>query len=121
MRLDLRLPLPPSVNHAYFTAHNGQRILTPKAKDWMIEASFLASRAVRHCKWEVQDKDVKLVMELTFRYPDRRRRDSHNMLKLLLDGLEKVLYIDDKMVLPKIMDFTVDKDMPCVDIVLYEK
>lgn len=45
-----------------------------------------------------------LVCELHFVRPDRRRRDAHNTIKVLLDGLQAAgMFEDDLRVMPRIM------------------
>jgi len=49
-------------------------------------------------------------------WPDRRRRDAGNLLKVLLDSLEGILYVDDSAVLPRAMDYSVDREHPRVEV-----
>lgn len=113
--------LPPSVNHLYHNALiNGRRmrVLNKKGKLWREDARLMAMIWAKRNRWT--KSDGKVVMRLWFYYPDKRRRDSHNFLKLLADSLEGILYEDDKMLLPQIIDFEVDRERPRVEIELEE-
>ena len=44
-----------------------------------------------------------------------------NTHKLLCDALEGVVYIDDKMVLARDMDFDIDRANPRLEVCLYVK
>lgn len=113
--------LPPSVNHLYHNALiNGRRmrVLNKKGKLWREDARLMAMIWAKRNRWT--KSDGKVVMRLWFYYPDKRRRDSHNFLKLIADSLEGILYEDDKMLLPQIIDFEVDRERPRVEIELEE-
>lgn len=62
------------------------------------------------------DHDDKVVLRYWVYWPDRRRRDPANLLKVLLDALEGVLYADDRTVLPRAMDYQVDRLDPRVEV-----
>lgn len=67
------------------------------------------------------DGEFKIVLDAWFYFPDNRRRDTHNSLKILLDGLEGVIYADDRYVLPRIQDWTIDRQNPRVELKIYPK
>lgn len=50
--------------------------------------------------------------------PDRRIRDSHNMLKLLLDVMEGIVYKNDYYVCPRIQSVEYDKKNPRIELCL---
>lgn len=116
--------VPPSVNHMYrnFT-HRGRRmrVLTYKAEQWMREAKVAPFVAEHRLSGDIGSlhmarKGEQVVLRLWFYWPDRRRRDTHNALKALLDAFEGVLYEDDKDVLPQIMGATVDRENPRIEV-----
>lgn len=111
------LALPPSINHMYFTTKTGKRIMTDKAKAWMEESKWLIKEAVRGDRWEPPD-DKKLVMSIWIFWPDNRRRDTNNLHKALCDAPEGIAYSDDKMVLTRDMDFSVDRQRPRVEVLI---
>jgi crossover junction endodeoxyribonuclease RusA len=118
--LRLTLPLPPSVNHCYrrFTNRAGRRmnVMTKAGTDWTELATALARSEMNRTGWTVPQQE-KVVVEYTIRWPDRRRRDPSNLEKVMLDALQCVTG-DDQYVLPRCMDFTVDKARPGVDVVV---
>lgn len=112
-------PIPPSVNHAYITTRQGRRVLTSDAKRWIEQAQLIAQMAKQNHGWRFHDGG-KLVMELYAYWPDAKRRDIHNLHKLIADAFEGVLYRDDKMLLIRDMDFVIDRRRPRVEIVVRE-
>ncbi|MFD1179509.1 RusA family crossover junction endodeoxyribonuclease [Paenibacillus puldeungensis] len=116
-----RLILPglaPSVNHMYITARRGHknvRVLTKDAQQWRDEMIAIANNWRVKNKWSTADR--KVIVRLWFYFPDKRRRDTHNGLKVLLDALEDALiYEDDKLALPQVIDFEFDKQNPRIEI-----
>lgn len=124
MNMELELELPPSVNHCYANIKikgHRSRVLTREASDWKYAAALVAKVAVRNQGWTMLVADCKVVLELVAYWPDRRRRDMNNLHKLLCDALEGVVYLDDKMVLARDMDFFYDKRSPRVRVKIYPK
>lgn len=114
--IKMTVPVPPSINHCYFTARNGMRIKTNKAKDFDIEVISITNKI----DYKFPEK-TKIVCDLKFYFRDNRRRDTHNTLKLLLDAVEVGgLYHDDMYVLPRVIDFEVDKENPRVELTFYK-
>jgi crossover junction endodeoxyribonuclease RusA len=114
----LVLKLPPSVNHMYVTAKirgRNIRVLRKHANDWFNEALEKVRQYIIEEKWEM--KSQKIILEIYLYYPNLKTRDSHNMLKILLDVLERGgIYSNDKYALPRIMDFVLDKSHPRIEI-----
>jgi crossover junction endodeoxyribonuclease RusA len=118
MKTRLILSLPPSVNHMYVNGYMGRklsRILTISAKKWMQEAVLKTNVWRNQHGWETcQDKTI---VRVWYYFPDLRRRDTHNTLKILLDALQAgQIYVDDKYALPHVMDYIVDKNHPRIEI-----
>lgn len=116
-----RLILPgiaPSVNHMYQNARVGRRtikVLKPKARAWFEETTLLANLWRTKNKWPTAKG--KVIVRLWYYFPDSRRRDTHNTLKALLDALEDgLIYEDDKLALPQIMDYEIDRKNPRIEI-----
>lgn len=114
--LKLSLPVPPSVNSIYYNTRGGGRRLTSKAEKYMKDARAMANQAIDEQSWIAQKKGVWLYLDLVFYFPDRRRRDSHNCLKVLLDALEEIVYEDDMYVMPRIQSVEYDKENPRVEL-----
>ena len=107
--------IPPSVNHAYITTRKGQRILTNAAKMWVLYAGIKAKTAAQKHGWAFSSSG-KLVMEIWAYWPDNKKRDIHNLHKLIADAFEDILYKDDRNVLIRDMDFYIDRENPRVEI-----
>ncbi len=114
------LPPVPSLNNVYRNVRINCRIITSEGKAWQERAQGIASRAAHNQHW-ILSKNEKLVMELTFFWPDARKRDCDNSLKLLGDTLEGILYENDKWLLPRVLDFSIDRESPRVQIHIFKK
>ena len=119
--LTLYVPLPPSINEAYtsivvkkvkkgyYTKYITKTILTEKGKAYKEEVSENIQRQITDnedmARW-IQEKifDQYIYLDLYFVYKDKRQRDSHNYLKILLDTLESVVYANDSKVYPRIQE-----------------
>lgn len=115
--LRLTLPIVPSVNHCYRNVSVHRRILSAEGAAWRQEAQLRAKLAAKRQGWNFSVNE-KLVVEITTYWPDRRRRDTHNAHKLLMDSLEGVLYKDDRWVLVRDVDFYIDRAHPRVELVI---
>jgi crossover junction endodeoxyribonuclease RusA len=114
--LKLIVPLPPSVNHCYFTCpKTGRRLLSKKAKQYIETVQTQAKIAANQQGWQPTVKQ-KVIIDLWWYFPDNIKRDSHNGLKLLLDALEKAIYDNDRYALPRIQDWDIDKADPRVEM-----
>lgn len=116
-----RLVLPglaPSVNHMYVNAYikgRRMRVLKPEAKAWFEDATYRACNWINDNHWSTATG--KVIVRLWYFFPDKRRRDTHNGLKGLLDALEDAgVYVDDKLALPRVMDWEVDRANPRIEI-----
>jgi crossover junction endodeoxyribonuclease RusA len=117
--MNLTLPLPPSTNHSHheISTKNGRRMRIPSkaTKEW---TRFARDVAVEQCKaqeWAYVTGE-KVIVRYTVFWPDKRRRDCHNLMKVCLDALEGIVYDDDKWVLPRAIDFLYDKHDPRLEI-----
>lgn len=117
-RLKLSLPVPPSINAMYVGKRGGGKILSKKSKNYVRDARALINVAIEEQRWVMPDRHVWLYIDMVFYFPDRRVRDSHNCLKLLLDVMEGYLYENDCFVLPRIQSVEYDKDNPRVDMLI---
>lgn len=115
--IKFNVSIPPSINHCYFYK-GGRRIKTTKAREFERETETI----VRHLKVKKFEDDKKIICNLVFYFPDNRRRDTHNTLKLLFDSIERAgFYKDDRYVLPQVLDWTVDRENPRVELEFYLK
>lgn len=116
--INFSVPPVPSLNHVYRNVRVNLRITTKEGKAWMSMVRGLALVAKANHEWQIP-KEKKIVMELSFFWPDRRRRDTDNCIKLLSDTLQGVLYDDDRWVLPRVLDWHIDKEDPRVEVKLW--
>ena len=117
--LTLTIKVPPSVNHMYIHKRNGQKILTNTAKQYIKTIQDLCKKEIKKQNWKKDKESVWYVMDMYFYFQDKRKRDSHNCLKLLMDSLEGLLFTNDYFVLPRIQYVTLDRDNPRVEVVFY--
>lgn len=118
MSLTVTLPIPPSVNHCYVRRTVGNRrinVLSDKARRWQEEANKTAWVAAQQSGWSCPCGE-KVIVELTVYWPDARRRDAHNLHKLIADALEGVAADDDRWMLLRDIDFGYDKAAPRVEV-----
>ncbi|MDD3414837.1 MAG: RusA family crossover junction endodeoxyribonuclease [Lachnospiraceae bacterium] len=120
MKLCFCVPLPPSINHAYFYK-GGKKIKTKTTRDYETIVKKIAIDLLEDNNAEMFPDKTKLVMDMTYYFPDHIKRDTHNTFKIPLDAMEKILYKDDYWVLPRIKDFIVEKGRREVYIELYIK
>lgn len=113
--LNLVLPLAPSVNHMYRYIR-GKKFLTSTAKQYIGAVQNIVEKEKKKQKFKLEGEGVWLVAELTFYFPDRRRRDCHNTHKILADSLEGEAFIDDRYLLIRDMDVFYDKENPRIEV-----
>jgi crossover junction endodeoxyribonuclease RusA len=118
-KLKMSLPIPPSVNHMYFNTKGGGKRLTKQAEDYIRISRGLINLAIEEQNWLKQKKSTWYYIDLAFFMPDRRIRDSHNCLKLLLDVMQGIVFDNDYYVMPKIGAVEYDVDNPRVEILVY--
>lgn len=118
----LILTMPPSVNHMYvnaYTKRKTMRVLSSIAKDWKIDCIQTTKIWMVENQWTTATE--KVILNLYYYFPDKRKRDTHNTLKLMLDALEEAgLYINDYYALPRVINFWIDKKNPRVEIEVLE-
>lgn len=118
MKIKLVLPWPPSVNHYWQRSRNGGMHISERGRDFrdIVERIVFA--------WCGQNQKVSLpltgpvAVNIVCHPPDKRRRDIDNLLKSLLDSLQRAgLYRDDNQVSTlTISRSTVDRANPRVVI-----
>lgn len=114
----LILPLPPSVNHSHKQWVNKGRIMrlpTDDTKSFYTEAGWLAEQWSNKNQWTLTQKQ-KVIMRYWCYWPDRRKRDAGNIEKVLSDSLKGILFDDDRYLLPRAMDYSIDKQNPRVEV-----
>lgn len=117
--LSIVVPVTPSVNHMYIVNRNGALILTKKAKEYIKVVQNTCKKSMKQFKWKADNENVWYYMDLYFYFPDKRIRDSHNCIKLLLDSLQGLLFPNDYFVMPNIRHVALDRDNPRIEIIFY--
>ena len=87
--MSIELPFPPSRNHTHVRARSGAEVPTKVYRKWMADARLLVQAACR----EMHPQLVRITFWLY--WPDRRRSDADNRLKLVKDALSGILVKDD--------------------------
>lgn len=119
--LPLVLPLPPSDNHAHRIGQvrgHACIVLTPGARAWREEAQWTMKIWRRAVGWTVPERGSKVIAAITIWWPDRRVHDSGNLIKELADAIKGILVVDDQWLLPRIMDWDLDRQHPRVVVAL---
>lgn len=116
-KLKLVLPIGPSVNHAYKFVR-GKRFMTAQAKEYIALVHRVVTEEKTVQCYKPEKDGVWLVCEITYYYPDRRQRDSHNLIKILMDSLEGVAFNNDRYVMIREQDVLYDKENPRLELVL---
>lgn len=108
----MSVPIPPSVNHIYYNTKGGGKRLTRLAETYVARVRALAHQKIEEQGWEKSKKGEWIYMDLAFYFPDKRVRDSHNCLKILLDALQGVVFEDDYTIVPRIHLVELDRANP---------
>ena len=107
-----------SVNHLYMFKR-GKRFMTKAGEKYMKDVMALTYKAIEEQNYKPEAPGVWMVVELTFYYGDKRKRDCHNMHKIIMDALECIAFEDDRWVLVRDMHVALDKDNPRVEVRIY--
>ena len=118
-KLRVSLPLPPSVNHMYVRTYRGGVKLTRKAEEYVRDSRALINLAIEEQYWLKQPKSTWFYVDVIFFMPDRRVRDSHNMLKLLLDVMQGIVFDNDYYAMPRIQAVEYDTHHPRVEVCIF--
>jgi len=106
----LTLPIPPSVNQCYRRSARGI-YKTDHATVWQTSAGWLAKQW-----WKGSPTDKQVVLNVWVFWNDKRRRDTDNLFKLLMDSLTGIVWVDDRQVMPRVMGLEVDKGNGRIEI-----
>jgi crossover junction endodeoxyribonuclease RusA len=117
-KLHFSLPLPPSVNHMYVNTRYGGKRLTRVAEAYIPVSRAMINVAIDEQRWIKQEESTWYYVDLVFYFPDRKIRDSHNMLKMLLDVMQGIVFDNDYYALPRIHSVEYDKVDPRVEVVV---
>ncbi|NUU96737.1 RusA family crossover junction endodeoxyribonuclease [Marinitoga sp. 1138] len=99
MKLKIELDcLPPSVNHSYRKrGRNYGMYMTEKAKNFKEYVSWIAKKARRKYKFTPLPYDNKFYrINFEFHFKNRKHPDPNNLLKVLIDSLEGIVFENDR-------------------------
>jgi crossover junction endodeoxyribonuclease RusA len=94
------------------------RVKSTEATTFIDEAGWATKVWMQKTKWQTPDKKAKVIVNVWIFWKDNRRRDADNTFKLLLDSMKGIAFQDDSQVLPRVMDYNVDKQNPRIEIEL---
>ncbi len=106
------LPSPPSVNEMYCQSH-GRRVLIRKGREYKRNAASIAEAAGAR----PVSGDVCVTIEI---YRKRRAGDLDNTLKIILDSLKGVAWIDDSQVKRIVAERFEDKGNPRAEVMIWK-
>lgn len=97
----------------------GAIYLSPEGEDYMNSLMFDIIPIERQIKKDFQIDNVsslfRIIINGIYYFVDRRKRDTHNYIKILADGLKKGLGIDDQHFLVRELDkFIVTGNNHCI-------
>lgn len=120
-RIVLTLPIAPSVNHMYINTRRGGKVYTKAALEYIDRAIHDIHEAVDKFKWKKQSDSVWYYLDIVVYMPDRKLRDNHNMLKILLDVLEEEIIENDYYVMPRVQSVELDRDNPRMEMCITDQ
>jgi Holliday junction resolvase RusA-like endonuclease len=115
----LTLPLPPSVNAAYFNRKTGGRGLTAAARKWKADAQseIMVARSEQQYDFPLEQR-VLVLVKLWF--GSDGKRDVDNCLKLTIDALASMFFFNDVAVIAPIpLLMGIDARNPRMEIAMW--
>ena len=120
-RIELHLPIPPSINHQYATV-NGRRVLSARGRRFkaLVGQHILIALSTLHDR----DRLLKpyqtafLSLSIRFHFPSLLRRDVDGGLKITQDALCEALGINDNRILHIHLQKALDRTSPRMEITL---
>lgn len=96
----------PTTNNLNTRYGNGHHYKNPKAKEWTYQAGLIAKAAINHPPLECE------VCAILILHPQmnkdgsasKRRMDCEGMSKVVLDAMNGIIWVDDKQVVPEVLD-----------------
>lgn len=114
-RLEVAVPEPPSLNHAYATV-NGRRVLSRDGRAFKEGAALIIRAAAAAQGFTVPPRaPLRLGFRFYFRNP---ARDGSNAVKLIEDAAGEALGFNDKFVVAQWWTKAIDRAEPRAELVL---
>lgn len=103
---------PPSDNHLYgLMATKTRRVvkfMKPEGREF--------KKMVQKALFGMKPTDEAVIMTIHLFFKDKRRRDVHGSLKVLMDAFEGYIYKDDNQVIEFTARKTIDRENPRVEV-----
>jgi Holliday junction resolvase RusA-like endonuclease len=96
----------------------GGRRLTAKAKEYNETAIALILDAIDEQNWQTDRHSVWYYVDICTYMPDRKKRDTNNMFKILLDVIQKATQIDDYYINVRQQMTELDSENPRIEFTL---
>lgn len=95
------------------------RRLTSKALKWFADSRTICIEEMHKQHWKLDKDNVWFYVDMDFYFADKRIRDSHNTLKILMDALQGIFFHNDYYCMTRINRVLYDKFNPRVEIKIY--
>lgn len=115
--LKFSVDIPLSVNHMYIRTYRGGQRLSPAAEEYVENTQAKVLEVMMDNNFKKITNASWYYIDLVIYMPDKRCRDSHNMLKLLLDTLETILFENDYYIMPNIKSVELDRSNPRIEVI----
>lgn len=114
--LKFTLDIPESKNHA-FIYRRGAKIPKASTNQFKAKTNQQLVKLMKDEGWKEEKSHVWYYLDLYFYFPDKRRRDSHNSIEVLMDSIQESLVADDYYVLPRVQLVELDRMNPRLECV----
>lgn len=110
--------VPLSVNKMYGTRKDGRKYLTKEAVEqkktlgWLAKEEMLKGRLYSPIQGDID-------MVIDFYFPDKKRRDGDNPIKLIWDSMTGIVYEDDNQITTYCVRKVIDRENPRTEISLF--
>ena len=88
--------IPPSVNSAYRRARWKGMYMTRSAHIFKSMAAYIAAEEAKRQNWKMIPKGSFFKMRVGFAFKNYRFPDPNNLMKILIDAFEGILFENDK-------------------------
>lgn len=89
------------------------------ANRWFSDCRTICIEEKTNQGWQDDNKHVWYYVDMVFYFSDRRIRDSHNTLKILMDALQGIFFHNDYYCMTRINKVLYDSDNPRVEIKIH--
>lgn len=109
------LPLGVSINKLY-SFFKGKHTMTSAGHKYIRDVVPVLENAIAHQEWDMAKKGEWCIVKPTYYFPDRKKRDSHNYIKLMMDVLEGLVFENDQFTIVQEQYVYLDRDFPRIEI-----